>query len=62
MYRGDGTEQRGGSADDPFDKKGDRVVDADTHMTEQHDLWTSRDATVTPVSACPRWRSLDGVA
>jgi predicted TIM-barrel fold metal-dependent hydrolase len=41
--------------------EGIRVVDADTHMTEQHDLWTSR-APASLRDRVPQVARLDGVA
>src|SRR3954453_11714084 len=38
-----------------------RVIDADTHMTEQHDLWTSR-APASIKDRVPQVARLDGVA
>ena len=40
---------------------GVRVVDADTHMTEQHDLWTSR-APAALKDRVPQVARLDGIA
>src|SRR3954447_13048460 len=38
-----------------------RVIDADTHMTEQHDLWTSR-APASMMERVPQVARLDGMA
>jgi predicted TIM-barrel fold metal-dependent hydrolase len=38
-----------------------KVIDADTHMTEQHDLWTSR-APATLKDRVPRVAKIDGAA
>ena len=38
-----------------------KVVDADTHLTEPHDLWTAR-APQALVDRVPQVRDVDGVA
>ena len=39
-----------------------KVIDADTHMTERHDLWTSRAPASRSRTACRTSRDVDGVA
>jgi uncharacterized protein len=49
------------TAGGPIGLEGIRVVDADTHLTEPHDLWTAR-APRGLVDRVPQVRDVDGVA